>query len=78
VNMGALRWSQSRSVVRTAACEREEKEIAKLFEQHNERCREGAGCSVDILEDVLTRRIEMAISRPSIVWLSMPEKPNVE
>jgi hypothetical protein len=73
--MSALRWSQSRSAVRLSILEREEAQIARRFEAHNEQCRAGE-CCLSILEDVIARRIEFGTKpRPYLVWLSMPEKP---
>jgi len=72
--MNALHWSPSRSVVRDAAVDRDERQIARQFGAHNAACRE-AECLLNVLESALCRRIEFAIEpreRFQIVQLSMP------
>lgn len=72
--MSALHWSNSRSTVRTSACEREEQRVQRRFDVHNDGCTAGDDCYLSRLENVIRRRIHFGIAdkdRDEITLLSM-------
>jgi diadenosine tetraphosphate (Ap4A) HIT family hydrolase len=72
----ALRWSCSRSITRTAACERDEKGIARAFEAHNNETCIGEGCYLNLLEQILVRHVHFHVEprEHDIILLSMSGK----
>jgi hypothetical protein len=70
-----LRWSTSRSVLRTAACERDESRVQRRYDSHSENCLEGDGCYLRLLERMVNRHIQVrAIPRDEITLISLPVK----
>jgi hypothetical protein len=70
-----LHWSTSRSVIRTAVVERDEKRIERSFSAHSGACLCGEECWLATLENVLAHRVNCALNEsPYITRISLPVK----
>jgi hypothetical protein len=75
--MAALRWSWSRSEIRTSVMVREETRLNRRWESHNENCHDGDTCYLTLLETVMMRHVQFHIVprfQTEIVPLTMPVK----
>ena len=57
----AINFHATRSVVRSAFLQREERRLERAFARHGETCNETEGCPLSTLEDVVRVAIDAAI-----------------
>jgi hypothetical protein len=62
--MLTLSFSPTRCHMRQSALQRDERQLQKRFDHHNEVCRRGL-CALRVLEDVLVRELYLAVRETS-------------
>jgi hypothetical protein len=62
--MLTLSFSPTRCHVRQSSMQRDERQLQKRFDHHNEVCR-GGFCALQVLEDVLVRELHLAVRETS-------------
>jgi hypothetical protein len=68
-----LHWSTSRSVIRTAAVERDEQQLERSFTAHSDACHCGEECWLATLENIVVDRVNCALGESRcITRLSLP------